>query len=67
MKAILHVRAVHTDLYIKFEKTTAGILEPLDLLSVPEDMLSSLMGGRNTEKILSHIQDLRKEAEFQTE
>ena len=41
------------------------MLEPLDLFSVPEDMLSSLLSGRNTEKILKHIQDLRTEAQFE--
>ena len=61
-----HIKIWHTDLYIKFDKTTEGMLEPLDILSVPEDILSSQLSGRNTAKILKHIQDLRSEAQFET-
>ena len=66
LKAMYHIKIWHTDLYIKFDKTTEGMLEPLDILSVPEDILSSQLSGRNTAKILKHIQDLRSEAQFET-
>ena len=45
MKAMAHVKAWHTDLYLKFDKTTVGIIEPLDILSIPEDQISTLLSG----------------------
>ena len=60
-----HVKTCHTDLYIKFERTTAGILESIDVLSMPEDKLSSLLGNRFPGDTLKIIQGLREESKLQ--
>ena len=45
MKAEQHVKSNHYDLFMKFDKTTAGIIEPCDILSIPEDKLFETISG----------------------
>ena len=60
-----HVKSCHTDLYIQFDKTTAGLIEPLDVSSLAEDKLCTLIGvgkfNENTQKI---IQILRMKEKY---
>ena len=45
MKAESLVRLIHYDLFMKFDKTTDGVIEPCDILSIPEDKLSTTISG----------------------
>ena len=49
---------------MKFEETTSGIIEPCDILSIPEDKLFGTIRGCNDEHDRKFIEDLRKQAEF---
>ena len=64
-QAYIHWKSCHYDLFLKFDKTTSGIIEPLDILSIPEDELPSLISGRGNETNLITLQKLRRKAELQ--
>ena len=53
MQALVHWKTCHFDLFTKFDQTTAGIIESVDILSIQEDELPSLISGRGEANLIT--------------